>query len=65
MEIGRWEYTGISWDFGPGGSPRGEGLRKSPRGAVGSEGAGCPGKEQSPSTTGKASTVCLDKLLLF
>ena len=30
MEIGRWGYTGISWDFGPGGDKVGEAIGKGP-----------------------------------
>jgi len=43
MEIGRWVYTGISWDFGPGeAQPRGR-LEKPQEGSVGRESRGCPG----------------------
>ena len=44
MEIGRWAYTAISWDFGPGVSQL-KGQRGKPHGgAVGPELAGCPGE---------------------
>lgn len=48
MEIGRWGYTGISWDFGPGGTPRPRQLEKPQEGQEIANPGGVRGKDQVP-----------------
>jgi len=43
MEIGRWEYTGISWDFGAGGAQWGRPGENAQEEPCPSEGEGYPG----------------------
>lgn len=54
MEIGRWAYTGISWDFGPGVSQLKAQWGKPQEGGVGRELAGCPGESGAGLSRGAA-----------
>ena len=65
-EIGRWEYTGISCDFGPGASqPKGP-AGKTPGNARREGWGGVPGKKPKPQfPLGRASATYSEKLPVF
>lgn len=68
MEKGHWEYTGISWDFGPEVSQLKAQLEKPQEGGVGREFRGCPGAGGaglSRGAVGMAVTLRLESVSLL